>query len=89
MEPHGFLAIRYAELSTILPPLGWQVLKKIYLSKSPDIVLLGEEFKDILIKMDPGIPDLVKEAMIFCRNLMGLGVDDRILIIDNRTGDMG
>ena len=81
-------AIRYAELSTILSPLEWKVLKNIYRSKSSDIVSLGEELRDIITKMDPGVPDLVLEAMVLCRNLMGLGVEDRILIIDNRNGEM-
>jgi len=81
-------AMRYAELSTILSPSDWQILAYIYTSKSSDVVSLGEELRDIITKMDPGVPDLALEAMVLCRNLMGLGVEDRILIIDNRNGEM-
>jgi len=81
-------AMRYAELSTVLAPPDWQILSNIYTSKSSDVVSLGEELRVLISQMDVGLPDSVIETLVLCRNLMGLGVDDRLLIIDSRSGDM-
>ena len=66
----------------------WEILQDIYTSKSSDIVSLGEELRALIFQMDPRTVDSVIETLLLCRNLLGLGVDDRLLIIDNRTGDM-
>lgn len=81
-------AIRYAELAITLSASNWEILQDIYTSKSSDIVSLGEELRSLIFQMDPGTIDSVMETLLLCRNLLGLGVDDRLLIIDNRTGDM-
>ena len=67
---------------------NWEILQDIYTSKSSDIVSLGEELSALIFQMDPGTVDSVIETLLLCRNLLGLGVDDRLLIIDNRSGDM-
>ena len=81
-------AIRYVELSNELRTSQWMELKKIYRHRSRDVEDLGKELKNILDSFDFHSPLNALQAMLACRDHMGLGVDQRVMILDPRSGEI-
>ena len=81
-------AIRYVELSNEMRHSKWIELKKIYHHRSRDVEDLGKELKNILESFDIHSPWNALQAMLACRDHMGLGVDQRVMILDPRSGEI-
>ena len=79
-------AIRYAELSRILASTQMEEVDSILREKSKDVISLGIELLQVMEQFNGWNPSVTKEAMIACRDILGLGVDDRVLVIDGYDG---
>ena len=59
---------------------------KIFKQRSNDVRSLGKELLEILEGFTGWSPSITKDAMIACRDILGLGVDERVLVVDGRDG---
>ena len=79
-------AIRYAELSRTLTCAQMEEVDSIFKQRSNDVRSLGKEILEILEGFSDWSPSITKDAMIACRDILGLGVDERVLVVDGRDG---
>ena len=79
-------AIRYAELSRTLTCAQMEEIDSIFRQRSNDVRSLGKELLEILEGFSDWSPSITKDAMIACRDILGLGVDERVLVVDGRDG---
>ena len=79
-------AIRYAELSRTLTCAQMEEVDSIFKQRSNDVRSLGKELLEILEGFSDWSPSITKDAMIACRDILGLGVDERVLVVDGRDG---
>lgn len=79
-------AIRYAELSRMLSDAQMLEIDFIFKEKSNNVVSLGKELLQVLGGFSSWSPSITKEAMIACRDILGLAVDGRVLVVDGYDG---
>lgn len=80
-------AMRYGELQIELPAHLWAPVETIYQERAPGISRLGQELVEIMFEVGWGTRLETLEALIRCRDALGLGVDERVLVLDPTTGD--
>jgi hypothetical protein len=85
---HFTWAIRYCELKLDLNKDQWEPLGELYESRAPDVVALGEELRAIMLSVGWGTREQALEVMVRVRDTLGLGVDDRVLVVDPLTGKL-
>ena len=66
----------------------WLELEKIFQNRSKDGEYDGKDLKNILDSFDIHSPWNALQAMLACRDHMGLGVDQRVMILDPRSGEI-
>ena len=79
-------AIRYCELNLELPTEEWLPLEKTYHHRSPRASELGRDLVAIMREVGWGSREQALEAMIRVRDTLGLGVEGRVLVIDQASG---
>ena len=79
-------AMRYAELQIELPSHLWSPIEIIYQERAPSISRLGQELVEIMREVGWSTRRETLEALIRCRDALGMRVDDRVLVIDPTTG---
>jgi hypothetical protein len=80
-------AIRFCELQIELPIHWWTPIEAIYKERVSAVCDLGTEFFEIMQNVGWGTREQSLEALIRCRDILGMRVDDRILILDPATGN--
>jgi hypothetical protein len=80
--------MRYAELQIELPDHLWSPIEIIYHERSQGISNLGQELVEITRAAGWRTRRETLEALIGCRDALGLRVDDRVLVLDPTTGDL-
>ena len=81
-------AIRYCELAIDLPGGSWSVIRDVYRKRCGWVCELGEELLAIMHEVDWGTREQAKEAMVRSRDALGMGVDERVLVVDGVTGEV-
>ena len=66
----------------------WLELEKIYQHRSKDVEYHGKDLKNTLDSFDIHSSWNALQTMLVCGDLMGLGVDHRVMIFDPRSGEM-
>ena len=79
-------AMRYAELRIDLPAYLWTPIETIYQERATGISSLGRELVEIMDEVGWRTRNETLEALIRCRDSLGLRVDDRVLVLDPTTG---
>ena len=85
---HFTWAIRHCLLSVELPLRLWTPLETLYAERAPAAARLGAELRETLEAAGWGTPDRALDAMIRCRDLLGLDVQDKVLVLDTSTGNV-
>jgi hypothetical protein len=81
-------AIRYCELAIELPDERWRALRDAYWERSRWVCELGEELLAIMRDVGWGTREQALEAMVRGRDALGMGVDERVLVVDGLTGEV-
>ncbi len=79
-------AIRYCELNMDLPPEDWRPLSRLYEARSLAVCELGRDLLGIMYSVGWGTREQALRAMVEVRDMLGLSVGDRVLVIDPVTG---
>ena len=79
-------AMRFCELQFLLPEQMWLRLEVVYDGRCPDIAVKGRELVEIMLSEGFDVPDQALNAMVRCRNALGLQEEARCLITDPRDG---
>lgn len=79
-------AIRYCELQAELPHHLWTPVEAIYRERVSAVCDLGAELFEIVRTVGSGSRDQCLEALIRCRDTLGMRVDARILVLDPASG---
>ena len=85
---HFTWAIRHCLLSVELPLRLWTPLETLYAERAPAAARLGAELRETLEAAGWGTPNRALDAMIRCRDLLGLDVQDKVLVLDTSTGNV-
>ena len=80
-------AIRFCELRIELPDRLWTPIDAIYQERVSAVCDLGNELFNIMQEVGWGTPAQSLEALIRCRDTLGMRADDRILVLDPATGN--
>ena len=81
-------AVRYCELRIELPDERWGMLQDVYGERSRWICELGEDLLVIMREVGWGTREQALEAMVKSRDALGMGVADRVLVVDGVTGSV-
>ena len=79
-------AIRFCELQIELPAHLWTPVEAIYRERVSAVCDLGTELFEIMREVGWGTPAQSLEALIRCRDTLGMRADDRILVLDPANG---
>ena len=80
-------AIRFCELKIELPAHLWTPIEAIYQERTSGVFDLGTELFEIMQDVGWATPEQSLEALVRCRDTLGMRVDDRILVLDPATGN--
>ena len=83
---HFTWAIRHCLLSMELPHTLWTPLETLYAERAPDAARLGQELREAMENAGWGTPERALDAMARTRDLLGLDVQDKVLVLDTATG---
>ncbi len=83
---HFTWAIRFAMLRSELPLTLWKPVETLYAERAPAIYDLGMELAAIVDSAGSGTPERALDAMVRCRDTLGLDVRDKVLVLDSVTG---
>ena len=83
---HFTWAIRFCMLQMELPLELWSPLEIIYAERAPAVTGLGRELAQILTDAGWGSPEKALDAMVRSRDVLGLDVQDKVLVLDPTTG---
>ena len=79
-------ALRYCGLKLELPEHDWLRVEAVYRERSPEGCQLGDELVFIMREVGWGTREQALEAMVKCRDTLGLGVEGRVLVLDPVSG---
>jgi len=79
-------AVRYCELRIELPDERWNLLRDAYRERSRWVCELGEELLAIMRDVGWGTREQALEAMVRSRDALGMGIEDRVLVVDGLSG---
>lgn len=83
---HFTWAIRFCMLQMELPLELWSPLEIIYVERAPAVTDLGRELAQILTDAGWGSPEKALDAMVRSRDALSLDVQDKVLVLDPKTG---
>ena len=69
-----------------LPHTLWTPLETLYAERAPDAARLGQELRAAMENAGWGTPERALAAMARTRDLLGLDVQDKVLVLDTATG---
>lgn len=79
---HFTWAIRYCLLQMELPLALWKPLEIAYRERAAAAASLGRELVDIMVRTGWGSREQAMEAMVQTRDVLGLDIQDKVLVLD-------